>query len=156
MRLEEAFSLLKKRLLQQVKEHYGDNLVSLVIFGSAARGTQSPESDLDFLLVVKGLSRGRGSRTRDFIEGVEEKMEDLLNALRRQGYPIELSPIIKTPEEVLQGGFIYLDMMESAEVLYDRDGFFKGFMENFRQKYPESKKVFFKGGYYWEVGDANE
>jgi predicted nucleotidyltransferase len=33
--------------------HYGDRLQSLILFGSAARQTLSPDSDLDLLVVLK-------------------------------------------------------------------------------------------------------
>ena len=44
--------LLKCRRL--LESHYGENLVSLVLFGSAAREDQTAESDLDLLVVLCG------------------------------------------------------------------------------------------------------
>lgn len=38
---------------------YGDRLVSLAVFGSTARGTMRPDSDIDLLLVVDPLPDGR-------------------------------------------------------------------------------------------------
>ena len=35
-------------------KHYGDRLTAVVLYGSAARGTEGPESDLDLLVVLDG------------------------------------------------------------------------------------------------------
>ncbi|MBF2037415.1 MAG: nucleotidyltransferase domain-containing protein [Leptolyngbyaceae cyanobacterium T60_A2020_046] len=38
---------------QSLMEHYGDRLQSLILFGSAARQSLTPESDLDLLVVLQ-------------------------------------------------------------------------------------------------------
>jgi predicted nucleotidyltransferase len=48
--LKNSFDKLQRELLKAIKDFYGDRLVSLVVYGSAARGTQRFDSDLDFLL----------------------------------------------------------------------------------------------------------
>lgn len=44
-------------ILEQCKrslmDHYGDRLQSVILFGSAARQTLTPDSDLDLLVVLK-------------------------------------------------------------------------------------------------------
>lgn len=37
------------------KEIFGKNLISVILFGSAARGTSTPQSDFDFCIVVKAI-----------------------------------------------------------------------------------------------------
>ncbi|MEW6275077.1 MAG: nucleotidyltransferase domain-containing protein [Bacillota bacterium] len=41
----------------QIKRRLGQNLLDVRLFGSAARGTFTPESDIDVLLVVQNESR---------------------------------------------------------------------------------------------------
>jgi hypothetical protein len=50
---------LVSRLLTACQDTYGGGLVSVVLFGSVARGTAGPESDLDVLIVANGLPDGR-------------------------------------------------------------------------------------------------
>ena len=47
-----------------VLEVYGPRLISLAVFGSWARGTASPESDLDLLVVASDLPPSRMKRVR--------------------------------------------------------------------------------------------
>ncbi len=44
------------------------------------------------------------------------------------------SPIIKTSEEAIRLSPLYLDMVEDAIIVYDRDGFFEQILENLREK----------------------
>ncbi|NEN89209.1 MAG: nucleotidyltransferase domain-containing protein [Okeania sp. SIO3H1] len=41
------------RLKQEFQQIYQDNLISLVLFGSQARGDAKPDSDIDVLVVLK-------------------------------------------------------------------------------------------------------
>jgi predicted nucleotidyltransferase len=47
-------SLLAK-LLELIKNHYEDKFISLVLYGSVARGTAKKESDIDIILIVDNL-----------------------------------------------------------------------------------------------------
>ena len=48
--MHEAVLELKKRL----QHHYGNRLVRFIVFGSYARGEQTPDSDIDILITLKG------------------------------------------------------------------------------------------------------
>jgi predicted nucleotidyltransferase len=94
--LRETFEEIVADLHTVCREHYGKTLVSLAIFGSVARGTMRPDSDIDLLLVVDDLPRGRMARVRDF-ELVERRMEGVLRAAERKDVHTTLSPVFKTP-----------------------------------------------------------
>jgi len=145
------YSDLIESLRSQVIEHYGDSLVSLVFFGSVARGLFRPDSDIDLLIIAENLPRGRVPRVRDFEQGVEARFEEVFRSLRREGIHPVLSPIIKTPDEVSLGSPLFLDMVEDARISYDRAQFFKKYLEDLeaRLKRMGARKVKFKGGYYW-------
>ena len=36
-----------------LEKHYGDRLIDVVVYGSAARGAMTPESDLDLLILLR-------------------------------------------------------------------------------------------------------
>ena len=137
--------------MEAVKVFYGDDLVSVAVFGSMARGTHHPESDLDLLIVSKNLPRGRAKRVLAFIEHVEEGLAPELRSLEKKGLRMELSPVIKTPDEVRFGSFLFLDMVDEALILYDREGFFRHYLDGLGAKLKTwgAKKVRRKGGYVW-------
>lgn len=39
--------------VKKITEKYGDKIISIILFGSAARGKLSPVSDIDTLVIVK-------------------------------------------------------------------------------------------------------
>ncbi len=55
---------LYETLLTACRAVYSGNLVSLTVFGSWARETATPQSDVDLLVVANGLPDGRGRRCR--------------------------------------------------------------------------------------------
>ncbi len=151
-----TLAALTQQLLHSLTEacagHYGDSLVSLVIYGSVARCTATHQSDIDILLVVENLPSGRMNRMRGFTN-IENDLREELEAARKNGWEVDLSPIIRTPGEVNEGGYIYLDMVDDARILFDKNGFFTGFLRSYRNKLEAygAKKRPWKGGYYWEI-----
>ncbi len=68
-----------KKLIERIKDHYKDNLVSIVIFGSYARKENKPKSDIDILIVLE-----RAGKMRDELA---EKLEsfDIVRGKRMAG-----------------------------------------------------------------------
>lgn|GEM_PF-2830365 len=92
--------------LRQVAEDYaralesswGDALVSVVLFGSVARGEVTEHSDIDLLVIARGLPAGRLAR-QDRLRDADGAIASRLESLRKQGVLTDVSPILKTPEE---------------------------------------------------------
>ncbi len=133
-------------------ECYGNRLVSLAIFGSAGRGTPHPDSDIDLLIVAEDLPQGRVRRVAAF-QGVEAAMEQLLSDARAAGVAPELSPVIKTPAEVLQGSPLFLDMTEDARILYDRDGFLRSVLDRLRARLESlgARRIWRGNAWHWDL-----
>jgi len=123
--LAEPYRSVASRLLDALLSLYGDNLVSLVVYGSVARGRARRDSDLDLLVIFEDLPRGALERVRLF-ERAEDLIQPLLDGLMDSGYAVALSPVIKTRSEAARFSPIYLDMTEDAVIVYDKDGFFEG------------------------------
>lgn len=142
---------LIQRFLDVVFKHYGQKLVSVVLYGSVARDAFRPDSDIDVLLICDDLPRGRVNRIEDFIEHVEKAMSSEISVLRAEGITPFFSPLIKTKEEAAYGSPLFLDISEEGKILYDRDNFFHDYISKFKSKLQHmgSKKINFKGGYYW-------
>lgn len=150
--LKEAFQELQAKLLEAVRHHYGPRLVSLVIYGSVARGTQRFDSDLDFLLIAENLPRGRLRRLEDF-EKVKRDLLPLLSDLEGRGFRTSFSPVFKTPQEVLRGSPLFLDMSEEAIILLDKDDFFRQVLNRLKDRLVAlgAKRIRRGNAWYWDL-----
>lgn len=145
-----VFDQLVVELEREVKDLYGERLVSLAIFGSVARGVMRPDSDIDVLIIVENLPNGRIPRVREF-DQIENMLELNFKAARSAGINTIYSPVIKTPAEVRKGSPLFLDMTLDVQILFDRDDFFRTYLDQLREKMKKmgSKRIAKGGGYYW-------
>ena len=150
--LREQYEALLGDILAACQQTYGDRLVSLAVFGSVARQTQRPDSDIDLLLVVEDLPNGRIPRVREF-DDVERQLEAALGRAAALGIHTRLSPLFKTPPELETGSPILLDMVEDARLLFDRGHLLARRLERLRQRLVELKarRIRKGGGYYWQL-----
>ncbi len=151
--LKERFRELERMLLSEIRSFYGDRLISVVVFGSVGRETQSFDSDIDLLIIAEGLPKGRMKRIREF-GSVEDKVEPFLKSLRKkEGINTYISAIIKRPEEAQKGSPLFLDMVEDAKILFDRDGFFGGVLDSLKKRLKElgAKRIWKGNAWYWDL-----
>ena len=148
--LKERFREIEERLRAELQSHYGARLVSVVLFGSAARETQRFDSDIDVLIIAKDLPLGRMKRIREF-DVVESGVEPFIQSLRKDGVTTYFSAVIKSPEEAEAGSPLFLDMVEDARILFDRDGFFSRRLDRLRKRLAElgSKRIWRGNAWYW-------
>jgi predicted nucleotidyltransferase len=155
--LRETFTTILKEIPAAAFAVYGDRLVSLAVFGSVGRGVPRFDSDIDLLVVATGLSRRRLRRVEEFA-AVEELLAPALSRAAVAGVKTALSPVFKTPAEVQAGSLLFLDMVEDARLLYDRDGFLAGFLIGLRERLQAlgARRVRRGGAWYWLVkGEYN-
>ena len=148
--LQERFKELEDFLLSRVKAFYGERLISVVVYGSVARGSQNFDSDLDLLIIADKLPNGRMKRIREF-EAVEDRVEPFLKSLQKEGINSRISALIKTPEEAKRGSPLFLDMVEDALILFDREGFFSAILKKLKQrlKILGARRVWRGNAWYW-------
>ncbi len=148
--LSEPYQSLVNILLDALRCAYRDRLVSLVVFGSVARGEARKDSDIDLLLVIDSLPKSRLERQQEFI-GIEKALENYLDELSGQSYSISLSPILLTPEEALKVSPLYLDMVEDAFIVNDKDDFFGKVLDKLRDRLRQlgSKRIRMGKKWYW-------
>ena len=60
--LNEPYRSLVKELCVALQRVFMDKLVSVVVFGSVARGEARVDSDVDLLIVARGLPKSRFKR----------------------------------------------------------------------------------------------
>ncbi len=150
--LKETFATLLDQVVAAIRGVYGDRLVSVVLYGSVARGTMREDSDIDLLIVARDLPRGRLNRVKEF-DAVEAAVAREMEQARHQGVHTELSPILKTPEEVMRGSPLFLDMVEDARILYDQDGFFAQRLALLRERLAQlgAKRLWRGNAWYWDL-----
>lgn len=150
--VRECFESILDALCANCKLLYSERLVTLGIFGSVGRGTPNLNSDIDMILIVRNLPRGRMSRIHEF-ESVEGRVAPAIHKAAELGCHTALSPVIKTPDEVEQGSLLFLDMIHDIRFLHDRDGFFRNFLREFHQTLKErnARRVPCKGAWYWDL-----
>ncbi|MCC6014885.1 MAG: nucleotidyltransferase domain-containing protein [Desulfurococcaceae archaeon] len=126
--LAEPYRTLVESLCRSLQEVLGDRLVSVAVFGSVARGEAREGSDVDLLIVVRGLPRSR-FRSLEIFEEAERAVEPLVEEPWSRGYYVDFSPIILDVEEAGRHRPVYLDMVVDAVIVYDRDNFLRGVLD---------------------------
>ena len=129
--------------LRVLHSRYGEDLVSVVLFGSWARGKARAESDIDLLVISKHFPRSRLDRHRDMFEAVKAVTKE---------FTAKVSIIPLTPEEASTTKPFYLGMLTAHALLYDRDEFFAAILQRLEKRLAElgSERRVDKDGYeYW-------
>lgn len=149
-KIKEPYRSLIEKLLSLLLSRLGERLVSMIVYGSVARGSAREDSDIDILIVAESLPRSRMMRQKLFLL-IEKPLEPLINDLWDKGFHVDFSPIILSPEEASKIRSIYLDMVEDSIILYDRNGFFKNIMDRLRKRLEElgAKRVWVGDKWYW-------
>lgn len=130
--MDEPYRSLLSKLVELLRWRFGDDLVSVVVYGSIARGDYRRDSDVDLLIIVRNLPRTITERLMLFDE-VERGLEDDLDRLMDMGYHVTLSPVLRTPEEARRFSPLYMDMTQDAVILYDKDGFFRRVLDGVKR-----------------------
>lgn len=130
-----------KKLILELREIFQESLRGAILFGSYAKSTAQPYSDIDILII---LNRKFANRT---------ERRDLEIELRKRLYRTvgQVSPKVGTVEELKAAlnnlNPLILNILDSGVPLYD-DGAFDKLKERFKQIVPA--KIMRRAD-YWEV-----
>ncbi|MGH6690203.1 MAG: nucleotidyltransferase domain-containing protein [Gammaproteobacteria bacterium] len=143
--LPEALRADLARYVELLKGRFETDLVSVVLFGSWPKGTARPESDVDVLVVIRGLPVNRWKRY-DPLRPIARVVSD--------DFAAGLSVIALTPEEAATVKPYYLGMLAGHVLLLDRGGFFAGVLSRLEARLAElgARRYVDKDGYeYWDL-----
>ncbi len=131
----EKFHLTKNvmKMINEIKEEYikkyGENLVSIVLFGSYANKVSTICSDIDLLIILENLKTTRYKIYLNFFSILENL--STYKKLREKKIYLNFSPIIKTTSE-LKISLPYL-WETNFKIFYDKNGFFKNFIKKLKE-----------------------
>ena len=143
---------LAQRLAEVLHQAWGENLVSVVLYGSAARGAARRDSDIDVLVVAERLPE-RWHERLDLFRKAAEALEPERRKLRGEGYWVDFSPLVWTREEARHTSRLYFDMTLEEGILFDREGFFAGVLARLRERLATlgAKRRQFGQKWYWDL-----
>ncbi len=139
-------------IVGQARRVYGGRLRAIALFGSVARRTARPDSDIDLLFVVDDLPRGRRARFETFAP-VEAALATAIAELRAAGVRTEISAVLRTPEDLRTASPLMLDLTEDAVVLEDADGILGAALDDLRARLRRSgaRRVWTGDTWYWDL-----
>jgi predicted nucleotidyltransferase len=150
--LQPEYQELADEYTRAIRDFFGNRLVSVAFFGSVARGTADPESDVDVLVIAEDLPKDVGLRFRETMP-VHEKIRKskAYSVLRLKGRSGFVSDLFLTPDETMAHPPILLDACDDAFLAYDKNEFLKGVLRDISMRLKElnAKKVKASKGYYW-------
>lgn len=138
--------------IKNLQEGMKDNLLSVTLYGSVARGSARPESDIDLLILYR-----KGEIDVDSVYVNSALQSDESQEYQRfynNGIYGEISPLFMTLAEIRNNPLILLDMMEEGIILFEQDKCFTDLLEKMRieTKKLGSRKVNLPdGSWYWEL-----
>lgn len=142
-------------------EGLGPNLVSLLIFGSFARGEAGAESDIDLLLVAEGLPERYAARL-DLVRRIVHSDAITLwrEYLWKEKGVYHLQEIVPlTPREASVTQPFYLDMVDDSIVIFEKGRFMESRLDALHERLAEggaTKVTLPSGKSYWSLARGIE
>lgn len=141
-------------IVKWLKRYLKENLVSIVLFGSVARGEAGEGSDIDLLVVAKDFEPFRSMF--DVFNEIEKELRTTKEYRELKGKKLGtlISPVPLTPEEIKKNSPILLDVVTDGIIRYDKDNFMRVCLTNLKKRLEEkgARKIFLgKGKWYWDL-----
>lgn len=137
------FAPLMRRYCEALHSLLEERLVSVMLFGSVARGDWDRNSDIDVLVVAQGWEgRPVWERFRELRRAkmILEESPEYREAVRAGYWPvIQNYPL--SVEEAGRFNRVYLDAVVDGIILYDKNGYLTGILESLRKRLEEMGSV---------------
>jgi predicted nucleotidyltransferase len=135
-------------------EHFGSQLISVCLYGSAVRGALRNGSDIDFLIVLRDAPLSyhkRGKTIIPLIEKIRESKE--YGRIEKLNMYLEPSLLVMTEKEVETHPDILIDISQEGIILFDEADFLKKHLNAIKEKMIGlgSIKKRTPHGHYWSL-----
>jgi len=112
-------SALWRLVVDKLRERFSEHLVAMALFGSAARGEATERSDLDFLVILRGIPKS--------LERRREVYKPIRDAVAGQHNQVKDITVIDVDEEFIKDEdaeitSLMLNIAADAVILYDPKG----------------------------------
>lgn len=157
-KLARPYRVLIREFLGKLLEKHGKSLVSVALFGSVARGDYKETSDIDLLIIMKGVKRYSRLKRYYIILDAIEHVEDLRAKLAEEGFLTGISPVILDYEEAKYFRPLYIELAHDAVILYDKEGFLARLLKKFSKILKEEyggRRVPMGRRWYWVFTKKN-
>src|SRR5574340_879177 len=132
--MQHEYAPLVEELIRLLREEFGNRVRSVLLFGSVARGTARPDSDVDLCIVIRDLPVSRYRRHQLLSPLLERlRQSEAYKTLIGHGYAPDVAAILYTPEEIRHTKPIFLDFVEDGVVLLD-DGTMRAKLDQLRAR----------------------
>lgn len=144
---------------------FGLRLRSLALFGSCARGSEGPDSDIDLLVIAEPIPSTLAARLDELHPIVEAVTEHALDQRQHGGGRHIPQIVLMAPEELRAEPPLLLDLTQDARILFDPEGLLNSVLDRLRGKLARlgSRRVRAPEGWeYWvlkpgaRVGEVEE
>lgn len=148
------FRPLLDAFVASARNAWGDQLVSIVLYGSVARGQPNTTSDVDILLVIRNAPLRYWKRLKPLAPIFRQlQQHPSWKALEAQGLYPTVNVLILSQAEARKPRPLYLDMVDEARLLVDQGGFFAHRLSTFRARMRRlgTRKIRRNGTWYWDL-----
>jgi len=146
------YQAVLRKLLTLLDEEFGDEIRSIALFGSVARGTASATSDMDLLIVHQDGVQQILDRFTDVAMRLRESEES--QELEAKGILAEPYPLFLTVTRLKKHPWILLDIADHGIILRDHDEILAKELMAIRKRLEELgsiKVVLPDGTWYWDL-----
>jgi len=120
---------------KKILEKYDEKALSIILYGSVARGCPKEDSDIDLLLIIDQLPPSYSKRIDELVSlELDQTIRDELEFLRREGYSTGFSYVPLTPDEAKSFRLLFLDVLTDNIRLLDRGSFFENLSNDFLRR----------------------
>ena len=121
LRLPERFRTAINRFMNGYKHVLEDGLVSIILFGSVAKGTAKSWSDMDILVIVKNRLN---KKTREDLRKIDHDISDIFSEISQEHLLIQKD----FKENYMIGDDFLINIMSDGIILFDNDDFYSNYL----------------------------
>ena len=122
-------------------EEFGENLVSIVLFGSRSRGIATKRSDVDFIIILN--------------RNVEEEIIKNLRLDFLMKFGKKIDTICLNRNDALDNfegiSPLFATLVLGIRILYDKGGFFEKEFKRLTKRIRETRIKYYEGNKLWDI-----
>ena len=125
-------------IAHELEEIFQDDLISVVVFGSAARGEAGVNDNIDVLIVAEKFEKVGRDEVIDSIEENLKMSEDYFD-LVENNLATNINSLCLTQSEIEKNPSLIQDVIPDGFIIYDVNDFMEDKLEQMRKKRKKSK-----------------